>query len=449
MAPDSESGERFDARCVVIGAGAAGLVTAKSLLDREIDVDVLEAGDTVGGMWQIDSPGSAAYETLQTNSSRTQTEFSDFPMPVPWPDFPTYRQMASYLEMYADAFELRDHIRLGTTVTSVEPVPGPGMPGDNGWAVRVAEGPTRFYENVIVATGHHRRPHLPDLPGTFTGKSLHSRDYRDPDIFLAKRVLIIGAGNSGTDLAVDSARRAEETLLATRHDLEVLPRYLLGRPYDQLRPGVAGLLPAGLERSLFDRFIRVGAAAGQVSAAADEVPTTRSPAPPVAPDLPDLVESGAVQVKPGVTRLSGGRATFADGSRAGVDLVVFATGYDVHLPYLSPEIFAPTGNVMPLYRNVVAPQRPGLWFVGFIDTIGAAMPLFQEQSEWVADVLSGACVLPGRSAMRTWIAKREQDGTVVDSHPLLVDYWRYRKSLRQERSRTRSKPKLRDRLPAR
>lgn len=450
MSPDTEIGERFDARCAVIGAGAAGLAAGHALAERGITFEIFDSADTVGGMWQIDSPGSAAYETLQLNSSRAMTQFRCYPMPSGWPDFPTHRHMADYLESFADEFGLREHTHLATEITDVEPVPGPGLPGHNGWAVTTADGRTRFFENVIVASGHHRAPRMPQLPGTFNGTVMHSRDYRSPDVFLTRRVLIVGAGNSGTDLATDAARRAERTLLASRYDLEVLPRRLLGRPFDQLRPGMASLLPVGVERSLFNRFVRVGATPDTDADRADaDGAKGRSPAPPVADDLPALVESGDIEIVAPPRRLSGDRVQFADGRRATVDLIVFATGYDVDLPFLGQQIFDPQGNTVPLYRNVVAPQRPGLWFVGFVDTIGATLPLLEEQSEWVADVLSGAAVLPGRTAMRTWIDEAQRRTDPEAGHPLLVDYWRYQKALRQERGRRRTKPKLRDRLPSR
>ncbi len=441
MTPDPDA-ERFDATCAVIGAGAAGLATAKALQERGVSCHVLESAFDVGGMWQIDAPDSAAYPTLQCNSSRRMTQFSAFPMPRSWPDFPTYRHMAEYLEAFADEFALRPLIEFGAAVTRVEPVPGPGLPGYNGWAVTTADGRTRCYENVIVATGHHRQPHVPDLPGSFRGETMHSRDYRDPDVFLTRRVLIVGAGNSGTDIAVDCARRAEHTILASRRELQVLPRYLLGRPYDQLRPGVANLLPPGMERSLFDRFVRVSAP--EVDGQEHSAPPV---APPVAPDLPPLVESGDVELKPAPTKLSGDRVNFADGTRSKVDLIVFATGYDVDLPFLDAQVLQPDGNRMPLYRKVVAPQRPGLWFVGFIDTIGATLPLFEEQAEWLGDVVTGEASLPGRTAMRKWIEADQR--SVPPGHPLQVDLWRYNRTLKRERGRRSARPTWRQRLVTR
>lgn len=445
MHPEDDA-ERFDACCAVIGAGPAGLATAKALRDRGITCQVFEAAATPGGMWQITTPGSAAYPTLQCNSSRNVTQFRSFPMPKSWPDFPTYQHMADYLDAFVAEFELADLIELESTVTDVEPVPGPGLPGHNGWAVTTRGNGTRYFEHVIVASGHHSTPHLPELPGNFRGDILHSRDYADPDIFLTKRVLVVGAGNSGTDIAVDSARRAEHTILATRHPLHVLPRYVLGRPYDQLRPGVANLLPAGVERSLFDRFVRV-TPPDDAAAAEPEESRNVPEAPPVAPELPDLVASGDVELKPAPRRLSGDRVTFSDGTRTKVDVIVYATGYDVSLPFLRPDVLTWSDNRLPLYRRVVAPQRPGLFFIGFVDTVGAVLPVLELQAEWVADVVAGVAVLPGRTSMRKSIEEDMQTDEV--SRPLLVDLWRYSRTVKQERSRRTAKPTLRQRLAAR
>ena len=428
MAPDDDPDgeERFDARCLVIGAGAAGLAAARALAGRDIDFDWVERTDRPGGMWNR-GPDSPVYDSLRTVSSRTLTEFPSLPMPGDWPDFPDHSQLLEYLTECARETGLLSRVRWNTEVTAIDAVPGPGMPGNNGWAVSSGSD-TRYYENVIVATGHHRTPNLPELTG-FTGSVMHSSDYRNPDIFANRRIVIVGAGTSAADIAVDAATTATSVTISARHGLSVVPKYLFGKPLDKLRPGAASLLPRSVEESLFGTLMRVTSgesAAGEGAASVSE-------------GLSELVRTDVVKVAPGIAEAKGNTLEFSDGSQVTADLVVLATGYRIDLPFLSSEMLDITGNQLPLYQRVVAPQRPGLWFVGFVDTSYGAIPLFEHQAEWIGALLAGAAVLPSRTTMRTWlerdagdIAKRFPDPT---THGLQVDHWRYIKALRAERAR--------------
>ncbi|MFN8124958.1 MAG: NAD(P)-binding domain-containing protein [Candidatus Nanopelagicales bacterium] len=434
--PDAE--ERFDARCLVIGAGAAGIATARALAGRDIDFEWVEQSDRSGGMWN-GGPDSPVYDSLRTVSSRTLTEFPSLPMPVDWPDYPDHRQMRDYLDECARGTGCLGRIRWNTTVRAVVAVPGPGMPGNNGWAVTLesTDTETRYYENVIVATGHHHAPHLPDdLPADFAGTVLHSLDYRNPETFADRRVVIVGAGTSAAEIAVEAAAQASSVVISARHGLSVVPKYLFGRPLDRLRPQAASLLPRSVEESLFGTLMRV--TQGDSAAGADGTSVSQ--------DLADLIDDGTITVAPGISEVSGHDITFTDDSMTAADVLVLATGYDIDLPFLSPEMIDVSGNQLPLYQRVVAPQRPGLWFVGFVDTSYGAIPLFEHQAEWIGALLAGAAVLPSRTAMRTWCerdaedtAKRFPDPT---THTLQVDHWRYIKTLRAERGRRPQRSRL-------
>jgi hypothetical protein len=428
----------FDATACVIGAGAAGLAAGKALAERGVDFDWFEKGSYVGGLWQIDNDngGAAAYETLHLNSSRPRTEYPSFPMPRDWPDYPRHDHVARYFEAFADHFGLRRRITFNTEVTKAEPADGTGLPGANGWRV-TAGGRTRTYRHLLVANGHHSSPKFPRIEGEFTGESFHAHEYRSPQVFAGKRVLVIGVGNSGMDLACDASHLADAVYLSTRHGVHVIPKYALGKPVDQLSASFMAHVPFPLERLSYEALVRV--ATGSQTKRGMPKPDHRllGAHPTVSAELLDRVGHGDIVMKPDARRFDGGEVEFADGTTEAVDLLVYATGYTVSLPFLDPAVFDPSGNKMPLYLRIVPPGRPGLWFMGFIQTVGSGIPLTEYQAQWAGDIVSGMLELPPPAEMDRWIAhdqkamaKRYQRS---ERHTMQVDYWRYINTMKRAR----------------
>ena len=189
----------------VIGAGSSGIASCQVLHARGIPFDCFEAGSSVGGNWRYDNDSgrSSAYRSLHANSSRHSMQYASFPMPGNYPDYPSHRLIAKYLDDFVDHFGFRGRIQFRTEVTSVRPAIG------GAWDVTVrqlATGAERSerYSSVLVANGHHWDPHYPEpaFPGAggFTGEQIHSHYYRTPEPFTGKRVLVLGIGNS-TDAA--------------------------------------------------------------------------------------------------------------------------------------------------------------------------------------------------------------------------------------------------------
>ena len=228
--------DHADAVVAIIGAGAAGLAAGKALVERGVAVDWFEKGSMVGGLWRIDNDNGdvAAYSTLHLNSSRRTTQFPSFPMPDDWPDYPSHRLVAAYLQQFAEHHDLMRRITFGADVTAVVPVDGPGPAGSHGWDVTTTATGTRRYRHVVVANGHHGTPHRASLPGEIDGPVLHTRDYSEPSIFAGKDVVVVGVGNSGMDVACDAASVARSVNLVTRHGVHVLPKYVAGRPIESL-----------------------------------------------------------------------------------------------------------------------------------------------------------------------------------------------------------------------
>ena len=214
----------------VIGAGSSGIAAAKALHERGVPFTCFEASDRVGGNWVFGNKNgmSAAYRQLFINTSRDRMEYSDYPMPKSYPDFPHHAQIAAYFDAYVDHFGFRDRIRFETKVARAERLAG------GGWELTLDDGSVERFDALLVANGHHWDPRWPEpmFPGhdSFTGQQLHAHAYVDNDLFADKDVVVLGMGNSAMDIAVESSYVARSTYLAARRGAWIIPKYMFGRP---------------------------------------------------------------------------------------------------------------------------------------------------------------------------------------------------------------------------
>ena len=427
----------------IIGAGSSGIVAAQVLDARGIPFDCFEKGSQIGGNWRFENDNgmSSAYRSLHINTSRRVMAFKSLPMPENYPDYPDHFQMAAYFDEFADHFGLREKISFRTEVTKVEPA-------DGEWAVRTkaesgAEA-TERYRAVLVANGHHWDPRWPEpaFPGSdeFEGEQVHAHHYREPDVLRGKRVLVLGLGNSATDIAVESSRIAEKTFLAVRRGAYVLPKYLNGKPIDEAVHPLASYLPISVQRFFAMKGLEI--AAGDMETYGLPKPDHKlfEAHPTVSSELLPRLGHGDIAVKPNIERYMGGRAVrFVDGSSEEIDLVVYCTGYKMTFPFFDPKVLAAPDNRLPLYRRVVSVERPGLYFIGFIQPLGPIMPLAEAQAEWVADLLGARAALPPAGEMKREIAseeKRQAKRFVASKrHTVEVDFHPYLREIRRERKR--------------
>ncbi|WP_106399033.1 flavin-containing monooxygenase [Actinocorallia populi] len=390
-------------RVAVIGAGAAGLAAAKALLDAGVEVAVHERSGRPGGLWARDDPGgpSPAYASLHLNTSKGRTEFADFPMPRDWPDYPSADRVAGYLADYAEKFALTPFLRLRSTVTSVEREEG------GGWTVTADPGGAERYDAVVVANGHNWDPRLPEpaYPGAFAGEQLHAHAYRDAEAFRDRRVLVVGMGNSAMDIAVDASYVARgPVLLSARQGVHIVPKYLFGRPSDATG-GALSVLPWRLRQRLAQAMLRLAVGAPQDYG----LPAPRGGLFQNHPTISDTIlhrlTHGEVVVRPGVERLDGDRVVFTDGSSDPVDVIVWATGYRVSIPFLSARWLGADPEALPLYKRVFHLEDPSLVFVGLMQSTGAALPVVEAQAKLAAAYLSGSYALPEPPEQRRAVAR--------------------------------------------
>ena len=435
----------MSARVCIIGAGSSGIAAARVMHARAIPFDCFEAGSQIGGNWryQNDNGMSSAYRSLHINTSRQLMEYRSYPMPADLPDYPNHWQIAAYFDDFVDHFGFRDKVTFRTEVVKV-------VPDGNSYAVTVRgqnehgepnEAETRVYDQVIVANGHHWDPRWPEpsFPGseTFPGQQIHAHYYKTPDLLEDKRVLVLGIGNSATDIAVEASLAAESTYLAMRRGAHIMPKFLFGVPTDHLTDSVVARMPLPVQRLGMQAMLRL--AQGKVTDYGLPKPDHKvlSAHPTVSDDLLTRLGHGDIDVRPNVDRFEGSKVFFRDGTAAEVDVVIYCTGYKVTFPFFDERMVRARDNHIDLYRRVVDPEHPGLYFLGLIQPLGAIMPLAEAQAEWVADLISGAGALPSYGEMRRQIRdydRRLRKRYVASKrHTIQVDFHSYLAEIERER----------------
>ncbi|MBO6633289.1 NAD(P)-binding domain-containing protein [Parvibaculum sp.] len=364
-------------RVCVVGGGPAGLSLARTFLRHGIPFDVYERHSDVGGLWDQSNPGSPVYDSAHFISSKTQSHYHDFPMPDDYPDYPSNRQIHGYMRLFADAYGLRDHIRFNTSVEKAE------LQADGSWQVRLSTGETKQYGSLVCANGTNWHPVMPDYPGSFTGEMRHAVTFRSMDEFRGKRVLVIGAGNSGCDIACDAAKGADAAFISLRRGYHFLPKHLFGIPADVVAHE-GPHLPMWLTQRIFGVILRI--LNGDLTRLGLQKPDHKlfETHPILNTQLLHYLGHGDIKAKPDVERFEGKTVHFKDGTSEEIDLVLCATGYTWKVPYVDPSVFTWKSGKPDLYMNLFSREHPTLYALGFMETNGGAYKLFDEMADMIA-----------------------------------------------------------------
>ena len=344
---------RLDTRSkqLIIGAGFVGLGMAQALQAAEIAYDQVDASDDIGGNWH-----HGVYETAHIISSRKITQFTHFPMPADYPDFPSAQNMWDYLNAFADRFELRKHIELNQPVDRVRPVE------NNEWEVTFANQEQRIYKGILLCNGHHWSERFPELKGKFDGEIIHSKAYKRPDQLRGKQVLVIGGGNSACDVAAEAARVGAKSILSLREPIWFIPKTFAGVPIADLNQWWMPtwwqrLMAYGIIRLTFGKHADYGMSQPQYRIF-DKHPTLNN-------EVPYYIKHGRITPKPGVDRLDGSQVEFVDGSRETVDLIVCATGFNISYPFLPPDLQRVKGATVQCYSGAFLDDYKGIYYIGW------------------------------------------------------------------------------------
>ena len=394
----------------VIGAGPMGLATARVLQKHGVPFTGFELHHDVGGLWDITNPQSTVYESAHLISSKRMTEFAEFPMRDKVASYPRHDQLRRYFSDFADHFNLRNRYEFSTRVVRVV------RAVEGGWDITTEQGGaqrTRRFTGVLIATGTLHHPHQPTLPGIFAGRVMHSAEYKSAEGFAGQRVLIVGCGNSGADIAVDAVKHAASVDISLRRGYYFLPKFVRGRPIDTM--GGMIKLPRALKQRLDALIVRL--VIGQPSDYGLPNPDYRMyESHPVMNSLIlHHLGHGDIRARRDVAKVEGNAVQFADGERGEYDVILQATGYSLHYPFIARgELAWPSSAVAPkLYLNVFHPEDDTVFLMGMVEASGLGWQGRYEQAELVARYIKGLeAKSPGALALQQ--AKRRWRGERVD-----------------------------------
>ncbi|KAG8542819.1 hypothetical protein GDO81_026056 [Engystomops pustulosus] len=427
-------------KVAVIGAGASGLVAIKSCLEEGLEPTCFERTEDIGGLWRFkenpEEGRASIYKSVIINTSKEMMSYSDFPIPDDFPNFMHNSKIFQYFKMYAEHFQLIQYIRFKTSVCSVKKRPDFATSGQ--WEITTEKDGKResdIFDAVLVCSGHHTEAHIPleTFPGIerFKGRYIHSRDYKNPEEFQGKRVIVIGIGNSGGDIAVELSRTASQVFLSTRRGSWILNRVSdYGYPVDMLH----STRFLNTLKNCAPNFLINHVAQSKLNQRFDHANYGIKPKhgvfsqhPMVNDDLPNRIIAGTVLVKSNVAKFTETDAIFDDETvEKNIDAVIFATGYTFSFPFC--EELKVQHNKVSLYKYTFLPEleKQTLAVIGLIQPLGAIMPISELQCRLAARIFTGEKLLPSASDMKEDIRKKklEMEKRYVCSqrHTIQVDY---------------------------
>ncbi len=358
---------------LIIGAGPVGLAHAKALKEAGLAYDHVDASSAIGGNWF-----HGVYETAHIISPRKVMEYSDYPMPEDYPEFPSCHHLLKYYNDYTDHFGLRDKIELNKKVVFVQPV------ADSLWKAYFADGEIRTYTGVLVCNGHHWDKRLPAFEGHFSGEIIHSKDYRHPDQLRGKRIVVIGAGNSACDLASEAARVGKAAYLSIRSSAWFLPKLISGYPLSHFsKPWV----PTFLQKFMLKIGLKL--VVGDMTLYGLPKPDHEvfEKHPTIGTEALHYIKHGRLSPKKGILRLAGNKVIFTDKTEVEADMIVAATGFYLSYPFLPKELQRTQGAVAKVYGGSMLHDYKGLYLIGWEQARGGVGALAPRGAEVLCDMI--------------------------------------------------------------
>lgn len=401
---------RVDRYCI-IGAGPSGLAAAAAFRKHGVPYDHLERHNEVGGLWDINNPGTPMYESAHFISSKTMSGFIGFPMPADYPDYPRRDQILAYIQAFAREHQLHERIEFGRAVENVKLA--------DGYAEVVSSGESRLYRGVVCASGVNWDPLFPEYEGQFDGELRHSATYKHAREFEGKRVVIVGLGNSAADIACDAVHRAKSVTVSTRRGYYFIPKFIFGKPADVFAND-GPQLPLWLERPIFGFLQRL--LVGDVTRLGMPKPdhAILESHPLLNDQLLHHLHHGDVTLKGPIRGFRGSTVQFTDGTEQDADLVLLATGYSRRIAYLPSDTFT-QGQAASNFLTCFNPRFPNLFTLGFVELNGALYTHLSRLADLTARVAHAQLHAPhDAERFYQWIATAHFDASggrqLIDSY---------------------------------
>ncbi|MFB7860082.1 flavin-containing monooxygenase [Rhodococcus qingshengii] len=362
--------ENRENRFAIVGAGPNGLIAARAFKRDGLDFDILERHDKVGGIWNIDNPNSPVYQTCNFISDRASSAMVGYPMPDGIPVFPAWDEVRDFIRAFARDNDLEQYVITGKEVTEAHPIE---TEGGQRWVVRTADGSETLYRGVVWACGLQRTPYLPEINGldNFTGDVIHSNKYKTIEQVVGKRVLVIGAGNSGVDIACDAAIAGEMAHLSVRRGYHFFPKMLFGQPILQVlsRSGKVPDAVTPLSKLSETEAMQLALqSVGDLTSYGLQEPDHEVGATHYIMNDQVLyqIAHGHLQAHQDIDSISEKTVRFVDGTSVEVDLIICATGYVFDIPWLDPELLDWDEDSPQFHLGTIASKVEGLYAAGAV-----------------------------------------------------------------------------------
>ncbi|XP_033642001.1 dimethylaniline monooxygenase [N-oxide-forming] 3-like [Asterias rubens] len=405
-------------KAAIIGGGFSGLLSIKACIEEGIEPHCFERYDQLGGVWVYQEglrpgQGSAIYDSLITNSSKVMMALSDYPFPKNAPPYPRPKHILKYMQDYAAHFDLEKYIQYNTSVLRVEPTADFETTGQ--WLVRTrmdgCEEKAVVFDAVFVCSGMYKKPFVPEYPGLdeFEGQKIHTNEFRKPDSFAGKTVVVMGSSNSAGDVAVDLSRWARQVHLTMRHGCWVVKRMSSdGVPVDMtVNKRIIQFAPTALVGKIAESKANVNFNHSKLGLSA-EAGLLNSEVM-INDEIGDRIMCGAIQCRPGVKRFTKNGVEFVDGVKVdNVDAVMFATGYELGYDFIDRSIIQDNFADLDLYLHVFPPKlrHQTLAVIGCVTTLGGQPPVFELQTRLAAQVFKGKVRMPDEQTMMDDVIRR-------------------------------------------
>ena len=417
-------------KACIIGAGSSGITAAKNLIQVGItDFVVYEKSNSIGGNWVYSEKKghSSVFDTTHIISSKPLSQYEGFPMPDSYADYPSHKELYEYFNNYAAHFNITDYIQFNTAVESAI------LNNDNIWEVKLSNDTTELFENLLVCNGHHWNPRMPDYPGKFSGTFIHSHDFKNNKGYDDKKILVIGGGNSACDIAVETGRVSEKTFISMRRGYYFIPKFLLGKPVDQLNDG-AGFIPKFIRNIIFKLLLKL--TIGNYKNYDMQKPDHGflKSHPVINSELLYFIKHGKIKPKVDIDRLDGTTVYFKDGSKEEIDIIIASTGYKITFPFFDTSFINFEEGYIPLFKKVFHPTYKNLFFIGLVQPTGCIWPLADAHAKLVANYITGNYQLPNNidASIKKDINHIKSQFMHTPRHSVEVDYHDHLKELKNE-----------------